>query len=222
LPDSKGAFVKLLVIDDQQIYREGLRAVISRQPDMQVIAEAASAREGFPLAEAQRPDIIIVDLGLPGMDGLAATRELLRRHERGRVLVLTQHASEIYAAQAFAAGAKGYALKDQPAEEIVAAIHALARGETYLAPRLAQPVVERLLRRPDGGHPVDPLATLTPREREIFSLVARGFSSERIATELCISKKTVETHRARINKKLGVHSAAELVRLAASRGLLTE
>jgi DNA-binding NarL/FixJ family response regulator len=213
--------MKLVLIDDHRLFRDGLRAVLSAHDDMQVVGEASSAREGYAVVDAAGPDVILVDIALPGVDGLTATREILRRHPRGKVLVLSMYAADDYAAQALAYGATGYALKDQPAEQVIEAIRSVAQGIVYLAPRLSRPTVEELAgaRTREGAD--GPLAELSTRERQIFDLVVRGFSNEGIAGELCISVKTVETHRSRINKKLNVHSSADLVRYAVRHGLIS-
>jgi two-component system response regulator NreC len=214
---------RLVLIDDHPLLREGLRRVLSAQPDLEVVGEAASAREGYAVVDAVRPDVALVDLALPGTDGVAATRELRRRQPRCRVLILSMHVDEALAVQALSAGANGYATKDQPADAVIEAVHMVGRGETYLSPRLSrEAILDHLRPRRHAPPAADPLAELSAREREIFGLAVRGFSNEGIAGELVISVKTVETHRAHINKKLGVHSTAELVRFAARHGLLPE
>lgn len=217
-------FLKLVLIDDHRLFREGLRAVLSTQADLEIVGEAASAREAYGVIDETKPDVVITDVSLPGSDGFIATREILKRQPSCRVLVLTMHASEDYAAQALSAGANGYALKDQTTEEVIQAIRTVARNETYYAPRFSVPtLIEHIQQRSRrGGEKRTPLDELTTREQEIFNLAVRGFSNEGIATELGISVKTVETHRARINRKLNVHSTGDLVRLAARHGLITE
>lgn len=216
--------MKLVLVDDHRLFREGLRAVLSREADIEIVGEAASARDAYTVIEETKPDVVIIDVSLPGNDGFAATREILRRVPTCKILVLTMHANEDYAAQALSAGASGYALKDQATDDVVNAIRAVARNETYFAPRFSVDAlvdyIQQRARR--GGEKRTPLDELTTREQEIFNLAVRGFSNEGIAGELGISVKTVETHRARINRKLNVHCTGDLVRLAARHGLIQE
>lgn len=207
--------LRIALIDDHVLFRQGLRAILATQPDMTITAEGGDAREVYPLLEASPPDVAVVDVSLRGSSGIAATQEILRRCPACKVLVLTMHASEDYAAQAFAAGAAGYALKDQDAVQVVEAVRAVAAGQRYLAPSLPAAVLARP--RPSG-----PLGQLSPREREVFDLIVQSRSNRDIATYLCISIKTVETHRSSINRKLGAHSTADLVRIAARHGLIHE
>jgi two-component system, NarL family, response regulator NreC len=209
--------VRLLVVDDHRLFREGLKALLETAPDLEVAAEAGDAREAVGLAEKVLPDLIVLDVGLPGSNGVSAIPDLRRAAPRARILVLTMHTTHEYIRLALGAGAVGYAVKDQTAPEIVGAIRAVARGERYLAPQLPQSLLQQRTGPITGG----PLHSLSPREREIFDLAVRGFSNQGIAGQLCISVKTVETHRAHINKKLGVHSAAELIRFAARHGLVS-
>ncbi len=184
-----------------------------------MVGEAADARSALDVARTAEPDVGVLDLSLPGAGGIALARDLLRYSPRCRILMLTMHVSEPYVLEALDAGALGYAIKDQRTSEIIDAIQTVARGEMYLPPRLGSSILERYRdgRRKQGA---GPLAELSDREREVFDLAVRGFTNENIASELGISIKTVETHRARINRKLGVHSTGELVRFAALHGLI--
>jgi two-component system, NarL family, response regulator NreC len=203
---------RVALVDDHPLFRQGLRTLLEHEDDLCVVGEAENARQAYELAEAQKPDVIVLDMSLPGVDGVAATRELQRRVPGGRVLILSMHDEKYLVSRAIAAGASGYAIKTEPPERVVDAVRRVARGERYLAPQ-----IERLEEAPaDAG----PLGTLSQREREVFQLLIRGFSNQRAAKELCISVKTVETHRTHIHRKLGVHSVAELIRFAARHGLL--
>ena len=201
---------RVALVDDHPLFRQGLRALLEREPDLEVVGEAEDARHGYEMAEATRPELLIVDVSLPGVDGIAATRELCRRVPESRVLVLSMHDEPLLASRALEAGALGYAIKSESAESVLAAVHAVARGERYVPPSLDV--------GPTGAD--GPLVQLSQREREVFHLLVRGFSNQRAAKELCISIKTVETHRTHIHHKLGVHSVAELIRFAARHGLL--
>ncbi len=205
--------LRIALIDDHQIFREGLRALLRGHPDLAVVAEGADARDLYPLLESAAPNVAVVDLSLRGSSGFVATEEIVRRSPQCKVLVLTMHGSEDYAARAFAAGASGYALKEQGAAEVIEAIRTVAAGRRYLAPSIPPSVM-------DAGSQGHTLDALTSREREIFDLILQARSNRDIATYLCISIKTVETHRAAINRKLGAHSTADLVRLAARLGLV--
>ena len=211
--------LRIVLVDDHCLFREGLCAVLSMQADIKIVAEANDAKEALTAVAQHRPDIVLLDVTLPGLDGIAVARELLKKDPRVKVLFLSMHAAAAYVAEALAAGAKGYATKDQPAADVVEAIRAVGRGDTYLAPKIPR----RLVERPHGAagtNDAGPLELLTPRERDVFNLVVNGFSNEGIAGELGISVKTVETHRAHVNRKLAVHSTGELIRFAAVRGLL--
>src|SRR5262245_33581558 len=203
------------LVDDHELFREGLCVLLSKVREITVSGQAADARQGMQKAREISPELAIVDISLPGTSGLPLVKDLVRLNRKCKVLVLTMHASEVLAREAFMRGAKGFARKDQPNSEIADAVRAVARGGKYLAPGLPAEVSER---RNDGAN--IPLKSLSGREKEIFDLAVRGFSNKAIGHELSISPKTVETHRARINRKLRVHSTAELVRYAARHGLI--
>jgi DNA-binding NarL/FixJ family response regulator len=210
---------RLVLVDDHELFREGLKTALQAASDFVVVGEASNARSALDVARTSSPDVAIVDVSLPGAGGIALARDLLRNSPRCKILMLTMHTSEPYVLEALDAGALGYAIKDQRTSEIIEAIRTVARGEIYLAPRIPGSVLERYQTgrtRDDLG----PLGELSVREREVFDLVVRGFTNESVANELGISVKTVETHRARINRKLHVHSTGELVRFAALHGLI--
>ena len=212
---------KLALVDDHVLFREGLRAVIAGSCDLEVVAEASEAHAAYAAIERAEPDVVVLDLALPGASGISVARELLRRDPRRKIFALTMYLDEEHVAQALDAGIVGYATKEQPAAEVLEAIRTVASGRSYLSPLISRFVVDEYLRlRRGGGAEDSPLRSLTQREREIFELTVRGLSNDRIASELQISKRTVETHRSRILKKLAVHSASDLVRLAARHGLL--
>ena len=210
--------LKVALVDDHPVYRAGLRAVLSAQEDLAVVAEAGNAYDAYAAVDETQPDLVLLDVALPGTSGLTAARELLRRSPGRRVLMVSMRVEEDAVADALTVGALGFAGKDQPVHELLEAVRAVAQGRPYLPPQVsAHALEERLhLRRERRG----PLGSLSPREREIFDLLVSGFGNEAIAGQLTISKRTVETHRSRILKKLHVHSAVELLRLAARHGLL--
>jgi len=212
--------VRLMLVDDHVVFRQGLRGLLARDPHLEVVAEAGNAREGYAALETAKPDVVLVDVSLPGTNGVAATREMIRRQTGCRVLMLSAHHEGSFVAQSFGAGALGYATKAQPIEEIMQAIFRVGRGERYFPPGFDAEIIQqaRAYRRSGG---TGALGVLSVREREIFDLVVSGYSNRQMAKELCISIKTVDTHRARINRKLGLHSTADVVRFAALSGLIS-
>jgi len=204
------------IVDDHRLFRDGFRALISSTADLRVVAEASNSDEALPVLRSSRAEVVVLDVMLPGMSGIAIARELLKENPSRRLLALSMAEDEAHVADAFKTGMLGYASKRQPAAEVLEAIRTVARGERYLAPDLSD-----LARAPMAPPMVPaPLAALTAREREIFELCVSGMASKEIAQQLHISPRTVETHRARILRKLGARSAVDLVRLAAKCGLL--
>jgi DNA-binding NarL/FixJ family response regulator len=208
--------VRVVLVDDHDVLRMGVRDFISSLRGYEVVGEADTAREALRTIEATKPDVILMDIALPGMDGIVATREILRRVPGARVIVLSAHKQSHDVMDAIDAGAVGYVLKADPPETLVQALERAVRGECYVAPILKGYV--SALRGP--GRAGDILDILSEREREIFRLAADCRTSPEIASELCIARKTVDTHLNRINRKLGLRDRAELVRLAAGIGLV--
>jgi two-component system, NarL family, response regulator NreC len=211
--------LKVLLADDHQILRQGLKVLLKAQTDLVLAGEAADGLEAVRLAERLEPDVVVMDLMMPGLSGLEATRQLTRRCPRTRVVVLSMHADAAYVAEAVRAGAAGYVLKAACAEDLVQAIRAVADGEHYFSPPVNEMAVAAYLRETEGL-PADPYDTLTDREREVLQLTAEGHSGTEIAHRLFISPRTVESHRANVMRKLGLHNQKELVRYAVERGLL--
>src|SRR5438067_2125876 len=193
------------------MFREAMRHLL-RDQGFDLVAEASDARSSFPLIDAAKPEVALLDLRLPGMDGVTATRELQQRSPKTKVMILSGYARQHDVDEAWAAGVHGYMTKMQDADGLKSGIRAVAAGERYLAPGLKPSTLttER----------TGPIRILSPRERDIFRLLVRGMTTREMAAELHISAKTVDTHRERIMKKLGLHSAVELVRFAASHNLL--
>jgi len=214
--------VRVLVVDDHHLFRVGLRSVVASDPSIVVAGEASSCKEAFELIDQLNPDVVTLDVTLPDADGTATAKEMLRRWPNLKLLMLTMHGSHYFVSQSLAAGAKGYALKEQTPSEILQAIKTVSRGETYLAPQIPPELAQSAT--PSGRARAQaekgPLDTLSPRERAIFDLIVRGHTNSSMAETLQISIKTIETHRAHINKKLRVHSTGELIRLAALHGLV--
>ncbi len=212
--------IRVAVIDPHRLVRDGLRLLLEAESDLQVVGEGGSPREALSVCDKSKPDVVICDFPLPGPIGLAALTDLRRRKPMCRVLVLNGEPDERLAAIAINAGASGYATKNQRGQEVIAAVRAVARGDTYLAPPMTRQAIEEHQRSLAKTKRPGPLGELSDREQQVFELVVRGLSNQEVARELGISIKTVETHRTHINRKLDVHSPAELVRVAAERGLI--
>jgi len=207
--------MRTLIADDHGIVRSGLRLLLERQPGMEVVAEAADGVEAFELARKTRPDLCVLDVGMPRMTGLQATREI-RAHLPGtHVLIVSMHDDERYLFEALKAGASGYVLKAQADTDLLAAIRAVERGEPFLTPEAQRTLIKDVLERGSSGE-----EELTPREEEIVKLVAEAHTTREIAELLHLSEKTVENHRANAMRKLGMRDRVELVRYAIRRGLI--
>ena len=213
--------MRILIADDHGIVRGGMRLLIDRQPDMQVVAEAADGRAAWELARELRPDVAVIDVSMPVVCGAEATARVHRDCPTVKVLALTVHEDASYLRQLFEAGAVGYVLKRAATEELVRAIRAVASGGVYIDPQMASQVVGGFVARPAGrGEPTE--AALTEREIEVVRLLARGYINREIAAQLDLSAKTVEVHKARALEKLGLRSRADLVQYAMRRGWLQE
>jgi two-component system response regulator NreC len=210
--------MRVVLLDDHLSFRESLRIALWHEGSIKVVGETQSARELMAILETEHPDLLVADLMLEDTDGISVARDLRRRGDATPIMILTAHSNTLFVRDAFEAGVQGYALKEQPLAEIIEAMRKMASGERYLAPRLGLPPAPRR-RVPQDRDPAG-INQLSRREREIFCLIIQGTSSRDIAQSLCISLKTVETHRFHINRKLGVHSPAELIRLAALKGWL--
>ncbi|HZY87141.1 MAG TPA: response regulator transcription factor [Gemmataceae bacterium] len=207
----------LLLADDHQMVRQGLRALLARETDLRLVGEAAEGLEAVRLAERLRPDVLVLDLMMPGLNGLDVARQVARRAPETRVVILSMHAHEAYVLEALLAGAAGYVLKESSSDELVKAIRAVTAGQHYLSPPLSEEALG-VYSRKTGSLPPDPYHTLTAREREVLQLTAEGHSGADIAERLYISPRTVETHRANLMRKLKVRNQKELIRYALQRG----
>jgi DNA-binding NarL/FixJ family response regulator len=199
------------------LIRQGLRKVLEEQPDWEVVAEAGDGREAVRKAEELHPDVAIIDVAMPMLNGVEATRQMAKRAPGVKILVLSMYADEAYVTQMLDAGAAGYLLKDSADVDLFNAVAAVARGETFFSPAIARLMDDS---RHRSDHSIDRFGTLSVREREIFQLVAECRSNKEIAALLFISPSTVETHRARIMEKLDLHSAAEIALYAVRRGII--
>jgi DNA-binding NarL/FixJ family response regulator len=212
--------LRIFLVDDHALVREGLRAVLARQATMQVVGEAADGREALKVIERSSPDIIVMDISMPGLNGIEVTRQILKVHPKIKILALSMYDDQEYVYDILQAGASGYVLKNRASLELVNAIEAVSRGECYLCPIIAAKVVEQYVRRGDDGSVVGRPPELTCREREVLQLVVEGHSTPVSAGLLGISPKTVEVHRAHIASKLAIHDLPGLVRYAIRKGLI--
>jgi DNA-binding NarL/FixJ family response regulator len=211
--------MRLLLADDHTLFRQGVRSLLDRIAGVEVVAETGDGREALDLLDRIRPDVALLDITMPGLNGLEVAARASKVSPATRVVILSMHAGEAYVAQALRAGVAGYLLKDAAAAELELALHSVRRGETYLSPAISRHVVDGFLgRAPADG---DPLAGLTTRQREILQLIAEGKSTKEIAAILGVSVKTVETHRAQLMDRAGIHDVAGLVRLAIRSGLVS-
>lgn len=214
--------IRILLADDHTILRAGLKMMLNAQPDMEVIGEAQDGRQAMHEAQRLQPDVILMDITMPDMNGIEATKQIKRAQPEIKVLVLTMHEHDEYIFQALRAGASGYMLKEAADTELITAIHVVQSGQFYLSPAAQSVMVGDYLQRVRTGEEKDSYSSLTEREREILKLVAEGHTNNQIAERLVISPKTVDTHRTHIMDKLNLHSRAELVKYAMRRGLLED
>ncbi len=212
--------IRLLLVDDHTLVREGLRAVLDAGGEMKVAGEAANGLEAIERFRELRPDVTLLDIGMPGMDGFAACRRIRAEHPDARILILTVHGEEQFFFEALRAGAHGYVLKRSTGDDLRRAVRAVAQGRTWLSPELAGSLVEDFVNRVRAGEGDQALDALSVREREVLKLVAEGHTNAEIAKLLSISPKTVQTHRAHAMEKLGLHERTGLVRYAIRTGLI--
>jgi DNA-binding NarL/FixJ family response regulator len=211
--------LRVLLADDHTLVRAGIRALLEEIPEVTVIAETGDGREALDLMRKHRPDIALLDIGMPGLNGLEIAQRAGKECPSTRILILSMHAGDTYVAQALQAGVAGYLLKDAAVDELPLAIKAVMRGEAYLSPAISRKVMDGFLHGHEGA--ANPLAELTSRQREILQLIAEGHSTKEIASILNVSVKTVETHRLNMMERLGIHDIPGLVRLAIRAGLIS-
>ncbi len=215
------ATIRVVLGEDLALVRAGLLRLIKEIPEVEVVGEVADGREVIRLVTEKKPDVVLMDVSLPGLNGLEATAIIARDHPDTRVLILSMHANEAYYMRALDQGATGYLLKDASIHELELAIRAVARGERYLSPAVARALTPPGMRRGPAWGKADPLRALTGRQREILQLIAEGYSTRAIAERLGLSAKTVETHRSRIMERLGIRDVPGLVRFAIRVGLVS-
>jgi DNA-binding NarL/FixJ family response regulator len=213
--------IRVLVADDHAIIREGLCMMLGNQPDMEVVGSAANGREAVQLVEKHQPDVIVIDISMPELNGIDAIQQMLPDHPNLKVVVLSIHETKPYVYRALKAGAKGYLLKETAGLEVVDAVRAIHRGERYLSQRIADLLLDDAFLHLETSMDFSLLETLSPREREILQLVAEGKTSQQIGEKLFISPKSVDTYRSRLMHKIGVEDVAGLVKFAIQQGLIS-
>ena len=213
--------LRVLLADDHIVMRSGLRALLDRQPNLEVVGECENGRETVELAGSLRPDVVVMDVGMPGLNGIEATRTIVDQHSSPAVVILSMHADESYVMRALKAGARGYLLKDSAAADLIGAIQAVSQGKSFFSPKVSRILAEDYVRVLKQKGDVDTYDLLTSREREILQLLAEGRSNKEVATALNISPYTVETHRSHILQKLNLHTPAELVLYAVRKGIIS-
>lgn len=207
--------IKILLADDHTIVRQGLKLILSAHADMQVLGEAANGREAVELAAKLHPDIVLMDVAMPELNGIEATRQMVAANARIRILVLSMHKESVYVREILRAGARGYILKDAIDTELLTAIRSVARGDGYISPAVSGALLNDF-----RGNAASPIDLLSPREREVLQLIAEGKTNKEIATRLNLSVYTVDSHRGKVMEKLNLHSTGELVRFAMKQGLV--
>jgi len=207
--------IRILLVDDHAVVRQGFKMILAAQTDMEIVGEAGNGREAVELAESLKPDIVVMDVAMPELNGIEATRRLSTSSPHTRVVALSMHKDNVYIREILRAGARGYLLKDSVAADVVNAIRAVARGESYLSPAVSNAVLDDYRK-----HVTNPIDLLSSREREVLQMLAEGKTNKEIAVVLNLSVYTVDAHRGRIMEKLNVHSINELVRFAVRNGLI--
>ena len=212
--------ITVLLADDHRILREGIRSLLEKEPDIEVVAEASDGGEAVAKAQQLSPDLVLMDITMPGMNGLEATRQIKALKPGVKVLILTMHESNQYISQFLRSGASGYVLKDTAAQELVGAIRAVNQGDAFLYPSIARMLLEEYIQKVQSGEERGSYDGLTDREREVLRMVAEGKTNKEIADDLSISVRTVQAHRANLMGKLHMHDRTELVRYAIRKGLI--
>ena len=213
--------LRIVLADDHTIVRQGVRKILEEHPDWEVVGEAANGRDAVRLAVDLEPDIAVLDIGMPLLNGIEATRQIARRAAGVSVVILSMYSDEAYITQVLQAGARGYLLKDSADEDLIRALTAVAQGKSFFSPAVAKVMLDDYVRQMADRGIADRYESLSEREREIFQLIAEGRSNKEIADLLNVSPSTVETHRGHIMEKLDVHSAVELVLYAVRKGLIS-
>jgi DNA-binding NarL/FixJ family response regulator len=207
--------IRILLVDDHAVVRNGFRMILDSQPDMEVVGEASNGRQAIAMADTTHPEVVVMDITMPELNGIEATRQIVRDHPSMRVMALSMQKDAVYVREVLRAGAKGYLLKDSSEQDLLAAVRAIHAGKGWLSPGVSDAVLDDYRR-----HVTDPIDLLSPREREVLQMIAESRTNKEIAQSLNLSVYTVEAHRGRIMEKLNLHSVAEMVRFAIRKGLI--
>jgi len=213
---------KVVIVEDHAILRDGLRALLGSSSEFEVVGEAEDGKEAIQCVEMNEPNIVLIDLSMPRMSGIEAIREIKRADSHIKIVALTVHKTEEYVLAALKAGVDGYVVKDATHSELLMALRSVITGKRYLSPGISDKVIEGYLEGRKSVKPASPFESLTAREREILKLIAEGYKNREIADYLCISVKTVETHRSSLMRKLDLHNVSALTAFAMNRGLVTK
>lgn len=212
--------IRILLADDHTVIRKGLRALLERQGEFEVVGEASDGREAVDAAEAGTHDVAVIDIAMPNLNGIEATRRIREKRPETAVVILSMHADESYVLRALKAGARGYLLKDSPEEDLIHAIHAVHQGKAFFSPEISRMLAEDYMRQMKQRGVDDSYELLTPREREILQMLGEGNSNKEVATRLNLSLHTVETHRGNVLEKLNLHSTAEMILYGVRKGII--
>jgi two-component system response regulator NreC len=212
--------MKILLADDHNVLRKGLRRILEEQSDLEVVGEASDGRQAVSLAQSLKPDVVVMDIAMPLMNGLEATRQILQKGSGPNVLILSMYSDENYVVQVLPAGARGYLLKDSAEEDLITAVRTVAKGQPFFSPKIAKLLLGDSMQRLRDEGVSDTYDLLTPREREVLQLIAEGKSNKEAAASLFVSPTTIETHRARIMDKLDLHNTADIVLYAVRKGIV--
>ncbi len=213
--------IRILLADDHNVLREGMRLMLERQPGLAVVAEAADGRETLDLVAEHSPDVVVMDIAMPGMNGIEATRRIIEKHPSIGIVILSMHDDESYVIRSLKAGARAYLLKDALKADLIAAIHAVAEGKSFFSPKISRILQEEYTEALERKGSEDTYELLTSREREILQLVAEGKTNKEIAAILNVSLYTVDTHRTHILRKLNLHSVPEVILYAVRKGIIS-
>jgi two-component system, NarL family, response regulator NreC len=213
--------VRILLADDHTVMRAGLRALLERQPNLEVVGEAEDGRQSVQLASSHVPDVVVMDIAMPNLNGVEATRRMVSKQPTISVVILSMYSDESYVMRALEAGARAYLLKDSAVTDLIRAIEAVSQGKSFFSPKISRILAEEYIRALRQKGVADSYELLTPREREILQLLAEGKTNKEVATSLNISVYTAETHRGNILQKLNLHSTAELVLYAVRKGIIS-
>lgn len=213
--------IRILLADDHSILREGLRMLLDRQSEFEVVGDASNGREAVEMAGSLEPDVVIMDLAMPGLNGIEATRRIISRNAHTAVVILSMHSDESYILRSLKAGARAFLLKDSLKSDLIDAIRTAVQGKSFFSPKVSQVLKEDYVNELEARGSEDTWELLTDREREILQLVAEGKTNKEIANELNISPYTIDTHRSHILQKLNLHSAPELILYAVRKGIIS-